>query len=76
MLPNKDIAKIEEIKGIFDRKWINSEYLSSHLEILRVCLKTLLPAGHYFDNLDFTSNKQHISICRRFEVSSEYQTTD
>ncbi len=35
MLPNKDIAKIEEIKGIFDRKWINSEYLSSHLEILK-----------------------------------------
>ena len=35
MLPNKDIAKIEEIKGIFDRKWITPEYLSNHLGILK-----------------------------------------
>lgn len=34
MLHNKDIAKIEEIKGIFDRKWISPEYLSNHLGVL------------------------------------------
>ncbi len=35
MLHNKDIAKIEEIKGIFDRKWVTPEYLSNHLDILK-----------------------------------------
>lgn len=34
MLHSKDIAKIEEIKGIFDHKWVSPEYISNHLEIL------------------------------------------
>ena len=35
MLQNKDIAKIQEIKTLFQDSWIHPEFLSKHLEILK-----------------------------------------
>ncbi len=34
MLKNKDISKIQEIKGKFNKIWVSSEYLEAHLNIL------------------------------------------
>jgi hypothetical protein len=34
MLRNKDIAKAQEIKTKFNNKWLSSEYLQKHLNIL------------------------------------------
>ena len=34
MLQNQDIAKIEEIKGKFNKVWLSLEYLQAHLNIL------------------------------------------
>ena len=34
MLRNEDIAKIQEIKAKFNNKWLSSEYLQEHLNIL------------------------------------------
>ena len=34
MLQNKDIAKLDEIKGKFTKVWFNSDYLQTHLNIL------------------------------------------
>ena len=34
MLQNEDIAKIQEIKGKFNKVWLSSEYLQAHLNIL------------------------------------------
>ncbi len=35
MLQNKDIAKIQEIKTLFKDSWIQPEFLSEHLKILK-----------------------------------------
>ena len=34
MLQNQGIAKIQEIKGKFNKVWLSSEYLQAHLNIL------------------------------------------
>ena len=34
MLQHEDIAKIQEIKGKFNKVWLSSEYLQAHLNIL------------------------------------------
>jgi len=34
MLQNEDITKIQELKGNFNKVWLSSEYLQSHLNIL------------------------------------------
>jgi hypothetical protein len=34
MLQHEDIAKIQEIKGKFNKVWLSSEYLQEHLNIL------------------------------------------
>jgi hypothetical protein len=34
MLQHEDIAKIQELKGKFDKVWVSSEYLQAHLNIL------------------------------------------
>jgi hypothetical protein len=34
MLQHEDIAKVQEIKGKFNKVWLNSDYLRAHLNIL------------------------------------------
>ena len=34
MLQHEDIAKVQEIKGKFNKVWLSSEYLQAHLDIL------------------------------------------
>lgn len=34
MLQHEDIAKTQELKGKFNKVWVSSEYLQSHLNIL------------------------------------------
>ncbi len=56
MLHNEDIAKIHEIKGIFKKVWLNSDYLQGHLNILgfkkiKSKFSWCKKAGFSFENL-------------------------
>ncbi len=46
MLQHEDIAKIEEIKGKFNKIWCSTEYLQAHLNILDFN-KTLTPQVYF-----------------------------
>ncbi len=36
MLQNKDIAKIQEIKTLFNDSWITPEFFKEHLELFNI----------------------------------------